>query len=133
MTSRHVFLRRTVVPFLIGAPIVLAYLWVGAWIAWQIDPKDAGLAVPPWFHDGWHFVVMALYGGFIEMLMLFALGALAFGATVLGRIVIHAIGGARASMSEYSEPCRPPIPIHAGRVFRLMPATHSDTCRPPPE
>ena len=34
--------------------------------------------------------------------------------------------------AEYSEPCRPLIPMHAGRRFRSMPATHSDPCRPPP-
>lgn len=103
MTSRHVILRRTVVPFLIGAPIALAYLWVGAWIAWQIDPKDSAPAVPPWFHDSWHFMVMAFYGGFIELLMLFTLGALAFGATIIGRTLIDAIHGARASMGSVAE------------------------------
>ena len=103
MTSRSVFLRRTVVPFLIGAPIVLTYLWLGAWIAWQIDPKDSAPATPPWFHDGWHFMVMALYGGFIELLMLFALGALAFGATRLGRVLIHAARAVHAPIDSVAE------------------------------
>ncbi len=103
MTSRSVFLRRTVVPFLIGAPIVLAYLWIGAWIAWQIDPTDSAPAVPPWFNDGWHFLVMALYGGFIELLMLFTLGALAFGAMRLGRILI---GASRRGQARSHSSCR---------------------------
>lgn len=103
MKHQSSFRRRTVVPFLIGAPIVLAYLWVGAWIAWQIDPKDSGPAVPPWFHDGWHFMVMALCGGFIEALMLFVLGALVVGATRLGRTLIHAIRGVHAAIDPAAE------------------------------
>ena len=34
-------------------------------------------------------------------------------------------------MDAYSGPSRPPVPVHAGRPFRGMPATHSGASRPP--
>jgi len=35
-------------------------------------------------------------------------------------------------LAAYSDAFRPPIPIHSGRVFRSIPATHSGAFRPPP-
>lgn len=84
-------LRRHLLPFLIGAPIMAVFLWVGAWIAWQLDPVEAGPAVPPWFHNGWYFLVMSILGGFIEICLLVLLCVGVLGARWVGGLAIDAI------------------------------------------
>ena len=48
-------------------------------------------------------MVMALFGGFIELLMVFVLSALAYGATRLGRTLIHAVSDMSASIDSVAE------------------------------
>ncbi|MGH8256707.1 MAG: hypothetical protein ACRET0_10900 [Steroidobacteraceae bacterium] len=44
-------------------------------------------------------------------------------------VTITAFLAVRMLQLAYSGPCRPPIPEHAGRGFRSMPAIHSGPCR----